>query len=115
MTTTDTSESQAIAHTILSQLGGRQFALLTGAHGFIAIDRGLQITIPTTPDGVNKVRVHLTPDDLYRVEFIRTRRDRDGVMTATTVHTADGIYCDGLQDVFEHGTGLYVTLAPRRH
>jgi|ERR1017187_2320442 hypothetical protein len=98
-----------VANTILQQLGGAQFAALTGAKQFVAGDMFLQFSIPTSNDGINKVRITLDPRDTYTVEFWAIRK-----AWFKQISSHSDVYCDMLQDVFEHATGLYVTLFPRR-
>jgi len=92
----------AIATTILKQLGGIGFAVMTGAKDFVGLESGLMFRIPKAKDGINRVRVVLTPADDYTVEFWRTRRT-----SATLVETRDRVYCDQLQAVFTSVTGLH--------
>lgn len=102
------SQAQDIARTILQQLGGAEFCALTGCHTPIATGNGLRFFIPKTR-GINRVTITLTPADDYFVQFECIK----GTFYAV-VSDAEGVYCDMLQDVFEHHTGLYVTLKPRR-
>jgi hypothetical protein len=105
------TRNQEIAKTILEQLGGGQFVAVTGAHGFVAIDNGLQFQLHAgAKDKINKVRIVLTPADEYNVIFYRTRGPVEPVLVATL----DGLYFDQLQDVFEEHTGLYTTLKARK-
>lgn len=107
-------EQQAVARTIMSQMGGAQFALLTGARNFVAIPGkatrgGVQFSIPKGRGGINRVRVELDPSDTYNVEFGRVRV---GDYKAVSSHT--NIYFDQLQDLFESETGLFTSFMPRK-
>jgi hypothetical protein len=103
------TRNQEIAKTILQQLGGGQFVAVTGAHGFVAIDNGLQFQLHAgAKDKINKVRIVLTPADEYAVTFASVKHG-----AAQIVATLDGLYFDQLQDVFEEHTGLYTTLKAR--
>lgn len=96
-----------VATTILEQLGGRRFRMMTGAGNFVAIadGNGLMFTIGRNSHNVNKVRIRLTAADDYTVETWRIRGTK-----ATPVETREGVYCDNLQDVFTSMTGLYTRL-----
>jgi hypothetical protein len=103
--------NQAIADTILHQLGWRKFITMTGAKHFIAIEGGLSFQIPRAKDGINNVVVHLNGLDLYDVTFNRVRRiKKEPFIMITEVATASNVYDDMLQPVFTEKTGLYTKL-----
>jgi hypothetical protein len=60
-----------IARTIMEQLGGRRFITMTGARDFMDFGNTLQFRLPSrfAKDGINQVRITLTPADLYDMEF----------------------------------------------
>lgn len=96
-----------VANTILEQLGGRRFIMMTGAKKFIGTANSLIFRVPgRTSDGCNKVVVTLTAMDDYTIEtfFIRAPQ------THRACSTRDGVYCDNLQAVFSSITGLAVSL-----
>jgi len=111
MTTLTTQERKAIADTIIAQLGGNQFRAMTGAKDFTFGERGeLTFGLPArfAKDGINKVRVTLTADDDYTVEFFRINmRAKEMVKT---IATEEGVYCDTLRSTFTRVTGLDCTL-----
>lgn len=98
-------ENRAIAETIRQQLGGRALSIMTGAKDFSFGDRCLSFRLPGKPgfvrNGINAVKVQLTPADDYTVTFYRIR----GVKLAT-VATVEGVYCDSLIETVEEATGL---------
>ena len=96
-----------VANTILQQLGGGRFIAMTGAKNFVGSDDSLQFALPggTFSNGINRVRVTLTPADDYRVTAMRVRGTKFAV-----VDSSEGIYCDNLRDVFERMTGLRTSL-----
>lgn len=63
--------NMSVANTILSQLGGNRFTVMTGAKNYAAIDRGLQFDIGKNGSQANRVRVTLRGDDTYDMEFIK--------------------------------------------
>jgi len=101
-----------IANTILAQLGGNKFIAMTGAKNLIGGANYLSLQMPTTRiarNGINCLRVTLTPADDYKVEFIKIRG-----MNIKTVSEFDGIYADMLRDLFTRETGLETSLGTMR-
>lgn len=100
--------NQIIAQTILEQLGGNRFVVMTGAKNFFAIEKGLQFKLPNDKDyvrdAINCVKITLTPADEYHIEFGRVWGTK-----YTPVKTTDGIYCDQLREIFTRYTGLYTS------
>ena len=98
-----TTATATIAQTILQQLGGNKFIVMTGAKNFMDLGNGLSFKLPSNfaTNGINYVKVTLQPSDDYTVEFGKLR----GVKY-TALKTVDGIYCDVLQDLFTRTTGL---------
>ena len=98
-----------VANTILSQLGGRRFMVMTGAKHMVAVEDGLSFRLPGgggfCRHGINAVRVTLNSMDLYDVDFIRIRGT-----TLKTVERREGLYGDSLQPVFTEVTGLNTRL-----
>jgi hypothetical protein len=89
------------AQTVLQQLGGRMFLMMTGAKQFVAGADTLAFRIGSNAKRISKVAVTLGADDLYTVTFYRA---------AKAVAVREGIYCDQLQAVFTTETGLYTRL-----
>jgi hypothetical protein len=100
-----------ISRTILEQLGGRRFVVMTGAHNLIGSDAGLSFRLPSrfATDGSNAVRVTLTGMDDYIVETLNIR--------GTTVKPCsyrEGVYAENLQQTFTALTGLDTTIGSIR-
>lgn len=99
----------SVSKTILEQLGGQKFIVMTGAKAFVGGSDYLMFALPGNPgyvkDGWNKVKITLTPDDLYEVTFMRIRGLK--VMKEETVK---GVYNDMLRSIFTKYTGLYTSL-----
>jgi hypothetical protein len=95
--------SQDIAKTILDQLGGHRFVVITGARNLTSHLNALSFRLPTgsTKNKANYVKITLNGEDTYDIEFQAVRRYRATV----TGHLA-GIYADQLQEVFTAETGL---------
>lgn len=96
-----------VARTILEQLGGNKFIVMTGAKSFVQGERELQMHIPMGPGRGRRVfRVELADNDTYRVRFYRLRRG----LEVETIAAQDDVYCDMLAAVFERMTGLRTRL-----
>jgi len=95
-----------IAQTIYEQLGADRFAFMTGAKNIVGLDEGLMFSIPRNQSPYNKVRITLTPDDLYNVEFFKMSRLGD--ISKQTSYP--GMYADQLRALFTRVTGLETSL-----
>lgn len=90
--------------TILQQLGGHRFKVMTGAKDFIGGNDTLTFKVPTTDRDHKRifaVRIKLDPSDTYTVEFLR-KRGRFDIEVASTF---SDIYFDQLQQLFTKETG----------
>ncbi|RYD66868.1 MAG: hypothetical protein EOP83_04030 [Verrucomicrobiaceae bacterium] len=104
-----------IAETILQQLGGRRFQVMTGAKNFLGHENGLSFRIGRNTSGANRVMITLDPSDTYTVEFQKVslpRVNSDGKFVDGKVVVkakSEDIYCDMLQECFTNNTGLYTS------
>ena len=96
------TETIVIAKTILEQLGGRRFILMTGAKSLIGGEDNLSFRIPASKNKINHVRITLNGKDLYDVEFGRTWG-----INFNVIEKVEDIYNDMLVETFETTTGLY--------
>ena len=99
--TTEQAQTTEITKTILDQLGGRRFVMMTGANAFSAHGTTLCFRIPKARKSINRVEVTLTPEDLYTIVFARIRAGK-----ATIVEEVPSVFWDDLQRVFTEVTGL---------
>lgn len=99
-------EQSRIATTILKQLGGNRFKTMTGAKNFIADTDGSLIFGLT--GRFQKVKITLTPADVYRMVFYQIRKVGGVLRVHEDIH--DDVYCDALAEVFERVTGLRTRL-----
>lgn len=97
---TDTTVSK----TILEQLGGRKFIVMTGATNLTGSDNALTMKIGRNAKSVSHVRITLVLD-MYTMEFIRVRGTK-----ITTVASHEMVYSDMLQSIFTKETGMYTSL-----
>jgi hypothetical protein len=96
-----------VASTILSQLGGNKFLAMTGAKSLASGGKDLRFRLPSNfaKNGINIVKITLTPTDLYDVEYGKLRAGKHSV-----VKVSKGIYADSLREDFTRVTGLDISL-----
>lgn len=92
---------QQIANTIIEQLGGRRFAVMTGSKQFVAVDKGVAFKVGRNSCGINYVIIRLNSLDLYDVDYGFMRSGKFN----GKAHT-DHLYADQLQEDFTRHTGL---------
>lgn len=90
------------ARTILAQLGGNKFIVMTGAKNFIGSDNSLSFKIGANSKAVTHVHVQLDANDTYTMTFTRIR----GTHSVTKLATISGLYFDQLQSTFTTHTGM---------
>ncbi len=98
-------EKMAIANTILQQLGGHKFVVMTGAKDILALDSGLRFRLPGgggfCKHGINLVRVELEPNDLYSMAFFKcSKRGNEKIAGYSCIYNED------LRRTFTAETGL---------
>lgn len=101
------SEHKEIANTILAQLGGSRFIIMTGAKNLIFLNEkrgGLQFSLKAKK--INKVRIILNDNDLYDIEFgfYASRK-----FTYSVVKSVENIGAEQLVNIFEETTGLFTS------
>lgn len=102
-----------IANTILSQLGGNKFLVMTGARDLINIGNGLQFTIGRNSSQANRIIIRLNGNDLYNMSFIKITKGGLDKKTWTwkegqhkTIKEFNDIFFDQLQELFTQVTGM---------
>ena len=101
-----------VARTIVEQLGGRQFMIMTGVKDFLGSPNGVSFRIPPcdyVKDGINYCRIELSPMDTYIVEFGRVWGK-----SVKRIARFEDIYAENLQDTFTETTGLLTRLGRAR-
>lgn len=103
--------STEVGQTILQQLGGRRFTMMTGAKSYAAGNfpkgPGLSMKLP----GGKGVIITLNGRDLYDLEVIRSGYFRKGVWVDTkTVGEESDVYVEDLRETFTRLTGLHTSL-----
>lgn len=100
-----------IAKTILEQMGGRRFAVMTGCKDFIGLRNGLQMSLARNKTSANRLKVILDEDtDTYTMYFYRQSMTKHFDIKVKEIAKYEGVYFDMLQDIFTQVTGLYTRL-----
>ena len=107
-----------IARTILEQLGGNRFIVMTGCKNFVGDDKSLRMSIPKNHSKANRLTV--TYDgvtDTYQMRFWKYTpfrfNTKTGKMTEEKfedLKVLNGVYCDQLQGIFTEYTWMYTHL-----
>lgn len=109
-----TNLNEGVAETILQQLGGNKFIVMTGAKNFIKSNNGntLGFKLPkNAKDGINYVEVTLAPTDTYILNFRKVAVNRKtGEVTNKMVRAYPMVYADQLREIFTRVTGLHTSL-----
>jgi hypothetical protein len=100
------SNSQQIAQTILNQLGGKVFTIMTGSKNFAALESGLSMRLAKNQSKAQYLSIKLNSLDLYDVQFIKVSKNFD----RTTIAEFHGLYAEDLQKTFTEVTGMYTRL-----
>lgn len=91
-----------VAKTIIEQMGGVRFLVMTGAKQLVDLGNGLQFKLPRfTGLKINNVRIILNGNDTYDVEFGKVGR-----ANYQQIKTINDVYAEDLQSIFTNTTGL---------
>lgn len=94
-----------IAQEILNQLP-KTIAVMIGVKQFIGGNNFLSFRWNArSKNGANHVKIELMPSDTYTVTFSRIHGKK-----VSEVSKHEDIYNDSLRELFEHETGLYLSL-----
>lgn len=95
--------NMAIAQTILAQLGGRRFQVMTGAKNFVGGENYLMFKLPATltKGKGNYFKITLNGWDLYDIEFTKNT-----VKSTKTISEYSSVYAEDLGRLFTAMTGL---------
>lgn len=98
-----------VAQTILQQIGGRRFAVMTGSRNFTDLGNGLLMSLAKNMTSANRLEIIYDEGaDLYNMRFYRKTFSKKTFESKTKdIETHEGIYCNMLEDVFTMVTGLY--------
>lgn len=106
--TTATKTDLTIATTILNQLGGRRFILMTGSKDFVGSETSLTFKVGRNPKKITHVKVEYSyGKDLYVMSFLKYSARK---FEFETVVKFDEVYAEDLTGHFEENTGLLTSL-----
>lgn len=114
-----TQDKSAVARTILQQLGGREFLMMTGSKNLVYDETSLRMRLAHNHSGANILKLTLRWDDLYDMVFIYHRAPsyqvKDGKVherkeVLREIKRYEGVYCDTLCSLFTEVTGLETRL-----
>ena len=95
-----------VAETILEQLGGNKFRMMTGAKNLGGTENSLSMRIGRNSSNSNYLKITLNMMDLYDVKFSKLTRKFE----EKSVTEYNDVFCDSLVEVFERHTGMYTKL-----
>ena len=98
--------NMTVAKTILEQLGGNKFRMMTGAKNFMGFTEGLVMKIGRNSSNSNYLKITLNSMDTYDMEFAKLTRMGE----KKSVTEYNNIYNDMLTDTFTTHTGMYTSL-----
>lgn len=100
-----------IANTILQQLGGHGFTIMTGSRNYINLGNGLQMSLARNKTSANRLKIILDEDkDTYTMYFYRQTLTKYADIKVKEIAKYEGVYFDMLQQIFTDVTGLYTRL-----
>lgn len=106
-----------VADTILQQLGGHKFVVMTGSSQFVSDKNTLRMKLAKNMSRANKLDITLDEYDTYTMTFYRYTppRRKPNKYEFTDAKTEiiakyEGVYCDMLQEIFTQVTGMYTHL-----
>ena len=98
-----------IARTILEQIGGKRFAVMTGSRDFVDMGNGLRMSLARNKTSANRLDIiYDAGTDLYNMRFyLKTFSKKTFESKAKDIEMHEGIFFDMLEEVFTQVTGLY--------
>ena len=98
-----------IAQTILEQIGGRRFAVMTGSKNFTDLGNGLLMNLAKNTTSANRLEIiYDEVTDLYNMRFYRKTFSKKTFESKTKdIAKYEGVYFDMLEYIVTEETGLY--------
>jgi hypothetical protein len=98
-----------VAQTILAQIGGNRFIVMTGATGFVSTEDSLSFQFPrnTPKNKIKYIKIILKGDDTYTVKFYQYNAKKFEVKE---ILESAGLYVGELKSKIELETGVYLSL-----
>lgn len=108
----------SVAETILQQLGGHRFTVMTGSKNYLADGNSLRMTLAKNHSKANRLTITLDEvTDTYRMRFYRYTPGRLNKNTfewvpdkVVEVAEFENVYCDMLQELFTQVTWMHTSL-----
>ena len=95
-----------VAKTILEQLGGNKFRMMTGAKHLAGDENSLSMRIGRNSSNSNYLKITLNSMDLYDMEFCKLTK----LGEKKSVTEYNNVYNDLMRGTFTAHTGMYTTL-----
>ena len=95
-----------VAETILKQLGGNKFRMMTGAKNLAGDENSLSMRIGRNSSNSNYLKITLNMMDLYDMEFCKLTKMGE----KKSVTEYNNVYNDMMTDQFTAHTGMYTSL-----
>ena len=108
-----------VANTILSQLGGNKFIVMTGSKNFVCDASSITMHLAKNCSKANRLKITLNGKDLYDMRFYRYTAPRYSTRggefktypeKVTVVKEYNDVFADQLQELFTSVTGMYTHL-----
>tara|TARA_R110000824_G_scaffold394746_1_gene594807 strand:+ start:133 stop:450 length:318 start_codon:yes stop_codon:yes gene_type:complete len=104
--TVEQKENHQIATTILQQLGGRRFLVMTGANRLEAGNKCLLMRLRRNKTNSNRLKIQLNSLDTYDMRFSKVTSKGE----TKSIREYNDVYADMLQQLFTAHTGMYTSL-----
>ena len=96
-----------VANTILQQLGGHGFTVMTGSCNYINLGNGLQMSLARNKTSANRLKIILDEDmDTYTMYFYRQTLTKYADIKVKDIARYEGVYFDMLQPIHRNA-GFY--------
>jgi hypothetical protein len=102
-----------VAATILKQIGGNRFLVMTGSHSLVSnrTKQSLSMKLRRNKSRANYLTISLNAMDTYDMLFISYKiNSKTQELKMDTIKELNVIYNDQLEEMFTHVTGLYTSL-----
>ncbi len=101
-----------IAQTILQQIGGQRFIVMTGSKNLTDLGNGLLMSLTKNKTSANRLEIIYDEDwDLYNMRFYRKTFSKKTFKSKTKdIAKYEGVYFDMLEELFTRVTGLNTIL-----
>ncbi len=95
-----------VAETILKQLGGNKFRMMTGAKNLGATEDSLSMRLGRNSSNSNYLKITLNSMDLYDMEFCKLTKMGE----KKSVTEYNNVFNDLMKGTFTAHTGMYTSL-----